>query len=108
MGCLKTVLFPVKCCETPHPPKLEEPLVARADVVVYYIHIGRTNIDLDEALVKRVMHRYGLTTKRAAVDLALRRLDLEPMSRDGALAMRGTGWDGDLEQLRDETILSPS
>jgi len=70
--------------------------------------MGRTNIDLDEALVERVMHRYGLTTKRAAVDLALRRLDLEPMSRDDALAMRGTGWDGDLEQLRDETIRSPS
>jgi Arc/MetJ family transcription regulator len=46
------------------------------------------------------MRRYGLRTKRAAVDLALRRLDLEPMDRDEALAMRGTGWEGDLDQLR--------
>jgi Arc/MetJ family transcription regulator len=46
------------------------------------------------------MRRYGLKTKRSAIDLALRRLDLEPMSRDEALAMRGSGWDGDLEELR--------
>ncbi|MGH3048514.1 MAG: type II toxin-antitoxin system VapB family antitoxin, partial [Gaiellaceae bacterium] len=30
--------------------------------------MGRTNIDLDDALVARVMRRYGLRTKRAAVD----------------------------------------
>lgn len=68
--------------------------------MVYAIHIARTNIDIDEKLVDRVMRRYGLTTKRAAVDLALRRLDLEPMSRDEAIEMRGTGWEGDLEELR--------
>ena len=62
--------------------------------------MGRTNIEIDVALIDRVMHRYGLATKRAAVDLALRRLDLEPMNRDDALAMRGTGWEADLEQLR--------
>jgi len=47
------------------------------------------------------MRRYGLRSKRSAIDLALRRLDLEPMSRDEVLAMRGSGWDGDLEDLRD-------
>lgn len=62
--------------------------------------MARTNIDIDEKLVARVMRRYGLRTKRAAVELALRRLDLEPMSRDEALAMRGTGWEGELEELR--------
>jgi Arc/MetJ family transcription regulator len=67
---------------------------------VYPLHIGRTNVQIDEQLVQRVMRRYGLRTKRSAIDLALRRLDLEPMSRDEALAMRGTGWDGDLEELR--------
>jgi Arc/MetJ family transcription regulator len=63
--------------------------------------MGRTNIEIDATLIDRVMRRYGVATKRAAVDLALRRLDLEPMSVDEALAMRGTGWEGDLEQLRD-------
>jgi Arc/MetJ family transcription regulator len=60
----------------------------------------RTNIEIDDVLIERVMHRYGVPTKRAAVDLALRRLDVEPMSRDEALAMQGTGWDGDLDELR--------
>jgi Arc/MetJ family transcription regulator len=62
--------------------------------------MGRTNIEIDDELVGRVMHRYGLRTKRAAIDLALRRVDVEPMSREEALAMRGSGWEGDLEQLR--------
>ena len=61
----------------------------------------RTNIEIDEQLVVRVMRRYGLRTKRAAVELALRRLDVEPMSRDEALSIRGTGWDADLGELRD-------
>jgi Arc/MetJ family transcription regulator len=62
--------------------------------------VSRTNIEIEDGLIARVMRRYGLRTKRAAVDLALRRLDLEPMGRDEALAMRGTGWEGDLEELR--------
>jgi Arc/MetJ family transcription regulator len=41
-----------------------------------------------------------LPSKRAAVELALRRLAGEPMSRDEALAMEGTGWSGDLDELR--------
>ena len=60
----------------------------------------RTNIELDDQLVARVMRRYGVPTKRAAVDLALRRLDLESMSREEALAMQGSGWEGDLDELR--------
>ncbi len=62
--------------------------------------MSRTNVDVDDALVERVMRRYGLRTKRAAIDLALRRLDLEPMSREEALALRGRGWPGDLDDLR--------
>ncbi len=60
----------------------------------------RTNIDIDTEVVARVMDRYGLPSKRAAVDLALRRLDVTPMSREEMLAMRGTGWEGDLSALR--------
>ena len=68
---------------------------------MYAIHIGRTNIDIDEALVDRVMRRYGLGTKKAAVDYALRRLDIEPMSKEEALAMEGRhAWDGDLDEMR--------
>jgi Arc/MetJ family transcription regulator len=62
--------------------------------------MSRTNVEVDDAVIERVMRRYGLRTKRAAIDLALRRLDLEPMSRDEALALRGRGWEGDLDGLR--------
>jgi Arc/MetJ family transcription regulator len=62
--------------------------------------MARTNIDLDDALVARVMRRYRLRTKREAVHLALRRLDVEPMSDTEALAMRGSGWHGDLDDMR--------
>lgn len=33
--------------------------------------------------------------------------DVEPLSRDEALAMRGTGWAGDLEQLRGGYLQEP-
>lgn len=62
--------------------------------------MARTNIDIDDELVNAAMRRYGLHSKRAAVDLALRRLVLEPMTREEALAMEGTGWEGDLAELR--------
>ena len=62
--------------------------------------MSRTNIDIDDELIERVMRRYRLPSKRAAVELALRRLAGEPMSRDEALAMEGAGWSGDLHELR--------
>ena len=62
--------------------------------------MARTTVEIDDEVIARVMRRYGLRTKQAAIDLALRRLDLEPMSREEALAMRGTGWEGDLDDLR--------
>jgi Arc/MetJ family transcription regulator len=68
--------------------------------------MARTNIEIDERLIRRVMRRYGLKTKRAAVDLALHRLDVEPMTREEALAMEGTGWEGDLDELRSGYLVS--
>ena len=64
------------------------------------MRVTRTNIDIDDELVARVMRRFGLASKRAAVDLALRRLLGEPMTRDEILAMQGVGWSGDLEGIR--------
>jgi len=62
--------------------------------------VGRTNIDIDDALVDRAMRLYRLHSKKEAVDLALRRLVSEPMSSQEALAMEGTGWSGDLREIR--------
>ena len=49
----------------------------------------RTNIEIENAYVEAVMDRYGLRTKTEAVDLALRHLAGQPMTREEALAMRG-------------------
>ena len=49
----------------------------------------RTNIELEDDYVRAIMDRYGVHTKTEAVDLALRHLAGQPMTRDEALAMRG-------------------
>ena len=66
--------------------------------------MGRTNIDIDDEVMRRVQARYGLRTKREAVDFALRRLLVEPFTRQEALAAEGSGWDGDLDELRARTV----
>jgi Arc/MetJ family transcription regulator len=49
----------------------------------------RTNIEIEDTYLRTVMDRYGLRTKTEAVELALRHLAGQPMSREEALAMRG-------------------
>jgi Arc/MetJ family transcription regulator len=49
----------------------------------------RTNIEIEDTYVRTIMERYGLHTKTEAVDLALRHLAGQPMTREEALAMRG-------------------
>ena len=46
------------------------------------------------------MERYRLSSKRDAVNLALRRLAAEPLDVDDARRLRGSGWDGDLDEMR--------
>lgn len=66
--------------------------------------MGRTNIEIDDEVMARVMRRYGFRTKRQAVAVALRRLDVGrgAMNREEALAMQGTGWDGDESWFDDD------
>lgn len=49
----------------------------------------RTNIVIEESYVLTIMDRFGVRTKTEAVDLALRHLAGQPMTRTEALAMRG-------------------
>ena len=49
----------------------------------------RTNIEIEDIYLQTIMDRYGLRTKTEAVDLALRHLAGQPLTRDEALAMRG-------------------
>jgi Arc/MetJ family transcription regulator len=60
----------------------------------------RTNVVLDDDLVKRVMHRYGFRTRRETIDFALRRLDGTDDPWAGMLELEGSGWEGDLDEMR--------
>ncbi len=64
----------------------------------------RTNIDLDDDLVREAMRRYRVGTKREAVDLALRRLVGEPLTTEFLLSLEGIGWGGDLAQIRSDRV----
>ncbi len=60
----------------------------------------RTNIDIDEAILKEVQRLTGARTKREAVDVALREL-VSQHRRLGLLKLRGrVRWEGDLETSR--------
>jgi Arc/MetJ family transcription regulator len=51
---------------------------------------SRTNIEIEDVYVQIIMDRFGLRTKTEAVELALRHLAGQPMTREEALAMRGS------------------
>jgi Arc/MetJ family transcription regulator len=63
--------------------------------------MSRTNIDVDDEACRAVMERYGFATKRDAVNFALRTLAAEPLSLEEARGMRGSGWDADLDEMRE-------
>lgn len=46
------------------------------------------------------MERYRLRTKRDAVNLALRLVAGEVLGIEEARRLRGSGWEGDLEEVR--------
>jgi Arc/MetJ family transcription regulator len=60
----------------------------------------RTNIDIDDEVIREVQRLTGARTKREAVDLALREL-VARHSRLGMLELRGrVHWEGDLKSSR--------
>ena len=69
-------------------------------VLVYRWCMSRTNIDIDEKACAAVMRRYHFSTKREAVNFALQALATEPFSLDEARKLRGSGWEGHLEEMR--------
>jgi Arc/MetJ family transcription regulator len=56
----------------------------------------RTNIEIEDVYVQAIMDRFGVRTKTAAVDLALRHLAGQPLTREEALAMQGARAIGDV------------
>lgn len=69
------------------------------------MYMSRTNIEIDDELVELVMSRYGLRSKREAVDFSLRRVVGHVMTKEEALAMEGSGWDGDLDEIRRPMVI---
>lgn len=55
--------------------------------------MSRTNIEIDDDLVAAAQRLYRLDSKRSAVDLALRRLVGEALSKEDCLALKGSGFD---------------
>jgi Arc/MetJ family transcription regulator len=60
----------------------------------------RTNIDIDDRLMREAMRRSGARTKRAAVEAGLRLL-AETHAQGAIRRLRGkVQWEGDLHQSR--------
>jgi Arc/MetJ family transcription regulator len=60
----------------------------------------RANIEIDDALLAEAMTATGLPTKRATVEEGLRTL-LRVRGQLAALnELWGTGWEGDLDEMR--------
>ena len=68
--------------------------------MVYDRCMSRTNVNIDNEACAEVMRRYHLATKREAVNLALRTLAAEPFGVEEARRLRGSGWEGNLDELR--------
>ena len=66
----------------------------------------RTNIVIDDELMKEVMELTGLTTKRETVEVALttlawlKRQDRRAKTKDRLAQFRGTLWQGASEELQ--------
>ena len=68
--------------------------------MVYVRCTVRTDVNINDSTCAEVMHQYRLTTKREAINLALRTLASEAISVDEAKHLRGSGWDADLDEMR--------
>jgi Arc/MetJ family transcription regulator len=68
--------------------------------VVYGWCMARTNVDIDDEACDVIMRRYRLSSKREAINYALRLVAGEALDVEEARALRGSGWDGDLDEMR--------
>jgi Arc/MetJ family transcription regulator len=64
----------------------------------------RTNIELDDDLIAEAMELGGLTTKKAAVDQALRDFVRIKRQLRAIENLEGIGWEGDLDVSRQNSV----
>jgi Arc/MetJ family transcription regulator len=60
----------------------------------------RTNIEIDDSLMKDAIRATGAKTKKAVVEQGLRILVRLAAQRRAVADMTGLGWDGDLDASR--------
>jgi Arc/MetJ family transcription regulator len=60
----------------------------------------RTNIDIDDALLSAAMRAAGLSTKKATVEESLRLLVRVHEQAAAVADIKGLGWHGDLDDMR--------
>lgn len=65
----------------------------------------RTNIEIDDALMAKAMTALGAKSKREAVETALRWMVRIEMQKEAIKALRGSGWEGDLDEMRTDRPL---
>ena len=73
--------------------------------MVYAGFMSRINVNINDKTCAEVMRRYRLTTKQEAIDFALQTLAAAPLDVEEARRLRGSGWDGDLDELRSTRIV---
>lgn len=60
----------------------------------------RTNIEIDDELLSQAMAATGLSTKRATVEEGLRLLVRIRKQVKALAELKGLGWEGDLDEMR--------
>jgi Arc/MetJ family transcription regulator len=60
----------------------------------------RANIEIDDVLLSQAMAAAGLPTKRATVEEGLRLLVQVRRQTEALAALKGLGWEGDLDEMR--------
>ncbi len=60
----------------------------------------RTNIEIDDELLAQAMTAAGLSTKRATVEEGLRLLVRVRKQAKALAGLKGLGWEGDLDEMR--------
>ena|ERR1700761_4554350 len=59
----------------------------------------RTNIEIEDDLMRQAMKASGAKTKKGAVEAAMR-LTVQLKAQEGIRKLWGIGWDGDLRAMR--------
>ena len=67
----------------------------------------RTNIEIDDTLLKEAMEATGQDTKRATIEMALQEVVANHRRRRALEEMKGLGWEGDLDAMREGRVFPP-